>query len=95
MATNTGVTATFNEAVKASSITTSTFTLKNSSGTSVAGTVAYNSATDTATLTPSALLATSTKYTATISGVTNSGGLAMASPFSWSFTTVRRAGRHQ
>ena len=44
------VTATFNESVQASTIG---FTLTNSSGGTVAATVTYNSATDTATLTPS------------------------------------------
>ena len=74
VATNTEVTATFNQAVQASSITTTTFTLKNSSGTAVAATVAYNSSTDTATLTPSAALAYGTTYTATVSGAKNNAG---------------------
>ena len=87
VATNTAVTATFNEAVVASSITTGDFVLKNSGGTAVAATVSYNSSTDTATLTPSARLANSTTYTATISGVTDGSGHTMASPVSWSFTT--------
>ena len=87
VATNSNVTATFNEAVQASSITTSTFVLKGPSGSTVTATVAYNSTTNTATLTPSSLLATSTTYTATISGVTDTSGHTMASPFSWSFTT--------
>ena len=47
----TAATATFNEAVQASTIS---FTLTNSAGSSVAATVAYNSSTNTATLTPSA-----------------------------------------
>ncbi len=87
VATNTAVTATFNEPVVASSITTGDFVLKNSGGTAVTATVSYNSSTDTATLTPSARLANSTTYTATISGVTDGSGHAMASAFSWSFTT--------
>ena len=88
VATNTGVTATFNEAVQASSITTTTFTLKNSSGTAVAGTVAYNSSTNTATLTPSAALAYSTTYTATVSAAKSTSGTAMTAPMNWSFTTA-------
>ena len=88
VATNTGVTATFNEAVQASSITTTTFTLKNSSGTAVAGTVAYNSSTNTATLTPSAALAYSTTYTATVSAAESTSGTAMTAPMNWSFTTA-------
>ena len=45
-----------------------------------------------ATLTPSSLLANSTTYTATISGVTDAAGHTMASPFTWSFTTDSAAG---
>ena len=88
VATNTEVTATFNQAVQASSITTTTFTLKNSSGTAVAATVAYNSSTDTATLTPSAALAYGTTYTATVSGAKNTAGDPMARSATWSFTTA-------
>jgi hypothetical protein len=40
-----------------------------------------------ATFTPSSSLAGSTTYTATVSGAQNSSGVAMSSPFSWSFTT--------
>ena len=88
VATNTEVTATFNQAVQASSITTTTFTLKNSSGTAVAATVAYNSSTDTATLTPSAALAYGTTYTATVSGAEDTAGDPMARSVTWSFTTA-------
>src|SRR5271166_1095067 len=87
VATSTGVTATFNEAVQASSITSSGFVLKSSSGSTVTAVVSYNSTTDTATLTPSALLANSTAYTATINNVLSSSGVAMTGPFNWSFTT--------
>src|SRR5271165_3240826 len=87
MATSTGVTATFNEAVQTSSITSSDFVLKSSSGSTVTAVVSYNSTTDTATLTPSALLANSTVYTATINNVLSSSGVAMTGPFNWSFTT--------
>ena len=87
MATNTSVTATFNEAVQASTITTTNFVLKTSGGSTVTAAVSYNSTTDTATLTPSALLANSTVYTATINNVLSSSGVAMTGPFSWSFTT--------
>src|SRR5271166_1780763 len=87
VATSTGVTATFNEAVQASSITSSDFVLKSSSGSTVTAVVSYNSTTDTATLTPSALLANSTAYTATINNVLSSSGVAMTGPFNWSFTT--------
>ena len=87
MATNSSVTATFNEPVQASSITTSTFVLKGPGNSAMTGAVSYNSATATATLAPSSLLANLTTYTATISGVTDAAGHTMASPYSWSFTT--------
>jgi hypothetical protein len=77
-------TGTFNEAVKSTSIS---FTLKNSSGTSVSGTVSYNSTTYVTTFSPSSPLAFNTTYTATISGAVSTGGVPMGGPFSWSFTT--------
>jgi hypothetical protein len=76
--------ATFNEAVVASTIS---FTVKDAANNPVSGTVAYNATTNTATFTPNALLATSTTYTATVSGVQDSSGNAMAAPVSWSFAT--------
>ena len=85
--TNTTVTATFNEAVQASTVNTTDFVLKSSNGNTVTATVSYNSSNYTATLTPSALLANSTTYTATVSGVKDVAGDPMTSPFSWSFTT--------
>ena len=84
VAVSTTATATFNAAVQAGTIS---FTLKNSSGT-VAAAVTYNSSNNTATLTPSAALANSTTYTATVSGATDSAGDPMTSAVSWSFTTA-------
>jgi hypothetical protein len=81
---STAPTATFNEAVQTSTIT---FTLA-SSGTSVAGTVAYNSTTHTATFTPKTALAYSTTYTATVSGAKDTAGDAMNGTVTWSFTTA-------
>jgi len=78
------VSATFNQAVQLSTIN---FTLTSSSGTLVASSIWYSDATNTATLTPEATLATSTTYTATISGAENSNGVAMSAPVTWSFTT--------
>jgi hypothetical protein len=43
----------------------------------------------TFTLTPGTTLATLTKYTGTVTGATSlAGGIAMAGPFTWQFTTV-------
>ncbi len=76
--------------MKASSITTTTFQLKDAAGTVVPATVAYNAATRTATLTPQAALAYGGSYTATVKGgaggVTDAGGNALASNLSWPFS---------
>ena len=84
VAVSTAPTATFNEAVQAGTIS---FTLENSSGSSVAGSVSYNSTTNVTTFTPTSALAYNTTYTATVSGAENSSGVTMTAPFSWSFTT--------
>jgi hypothetical protein len=83
------VTVTFSEAMNSSTITTSTFYLKNPSNVTVSGTLSYNSSTNTATLTPSSSLANSTTYMATVtSGVTDVAGNGLASNYTWSFTTA-------
>ncbi len=90
--TSTTVTAAFSTAMTASTITTSTFTLTPSGGSAVAATVSYNSTTNVATLTPSAVLASGTTYTAMVvggsGGVKSSSGAAMAANFAWTFTTA-------
>ena len=84
VAVSSPVTATFNEAVQSSTIS---FTLTNSAGIPMAGTVAYNSSTKIATFNPSAALAYGTVYTATVSGAKDTAGDSMAAPVTWSFTT--------
>lgn len=80
------ITAVFSEAVNESTVSTSSFTLRAGTET-VPATVQYTSATHTATLTPIAPLSLFTVYTATISGVQDTSGNAMAADFTWSFTT--------
>ncbi|MBI5889414.1 MAG: Ig-like domain-containing protein [Nitrosomonadales bacterium] len=81
-AINGAVTATFSEAMTASTVSSATFTLNNG----VTGSVAVTGT--TATFTPSGNLANSTTYTATITtGVRDAAGNAMESPYAWSFTT--------
>lgn len=85
----TPVSATFSEAMDASTINGTTIKLRNT-GTSavIAGTVSYSAATNTATFTPSSALAPSTDYTVKIAtAVKDLAGNTMASPFSSSFTT--------
>lgn len=83
----TTVTATFSEAMDASTINTSTFILVNG-GSPVSGTVTYADAGTTATFTPSGNLNHATTYTATVNtGVKDLAGIAMASDYSWTFAT--------
>src|SRR5207249_1376254 len=69
-------TATFSQAVVPSTVL---FTLKDSGGTAVAGSVTFNSGNTVATFTPTSSLAASTTYTATVSGAQNSSGTPMSS----------------
>jgi hypothetical protein len=88
VATTTSVSARFSEAMAAGTITSSTVFLKDGSGTTVPATVAYDSGTNSAKLTPNAALAASTTYTATVKGtVTDAAGNALGSDSMWSFTT--------
>jgi methionine-rich copper-binding protein CopC len=80
------VTATFNEPVVASSITTSNFVLKDSKNNVIPAKVSYAASTRTATLTPSSPLSPAMTYTASISGVKDGAGRSMSFPFSWKFT---------
>jgi Domain of unknown function (DUF4082)/Bacterial Ig-like domain/Bacterial Ig domain len=72
-------TATFSEPVQGAA-----FALRSAQA--VQATTSYDSATRTATLSPSAQLAASTTYTATVSGARDAAGNTMA-PTSWTFTT--------
>jgi methionine-rich copper-binding protein CopC len=88
---NQKITATFNEAMDSSTVTTATFTLAGPTGTPVSGSVTYVSATNIATFTPASSLAANTTYTYTIKGGANGakdlGGNGLAFNFACSFTT--------
>jgi len=87
VAVGTVVSVTFSEAMKASTITTGSFTLVEDS-TPVSGSVTYDSGTYTATFTPSADLPENTTCTATLStAITDAAGNSLAAAYSWSFTT--------
>ena len=94
VATGTAVTATFSEAIDATTLSATTFELRNASNALVAAPVTYDSATRTATLTPSAALANQATYTATLKGgatdprVKDVAGNALAANATWSFTTT-------
>ncbi len=87
---NQALSATFNEAMTPALIDTTTFTLQaTTSGTAVTGTVAYVAAGSTATFTPTASLAPTTEYTATITtGAEDLTGTGLASNYVWTFTTA-------
>ena len=87
------ITATFNEAMNASTITTTTFTVVGPGATPVAGTVNYNASTYIASFTPTSALVAATTYTATITtGVKDVSGNALASNYTWNFTTASTSG---
>ena len=95
-AVNSAITATFSEAMDASTISDTTFTLEAVTdrgmdpaaldARSLAGTVAYSASSLTATFTPSADLSYGTWYRATITtGVTDTTGNGLAQNYVWDF----------
>ena len=83
------LTADFNMVMDPTTITTSTFTLKNGANT-VSALVSYLGT--TATLNPINDLLPGTTYTATITtGTKNAGGVALANNYVWTFTTASSA----
>jgi hypothetical protein len=87
--TNTLVTATFNKAMDPATITAAgTFTLACPTGTAQPGVTTYSSTNNTATLTLAGSLPASTICTATITtAAKDSTGNALASNYTWNFTT--------
>jgi hypothetical protein len=82
------VSATFSTAMNPATINSSTFTLTGPGATPVAGLVAYAAVGNTLTFTPTANLAASTTFTATITtGAQDLAGTALASNYVWTFTT--------
>jgi WD40 repeat protein len=99
VAANSPVTVTFSEPMSATTINTSTIELRNTATSAlIASSVSYDSASRTATLTPSASLTASTQYTALVKGgatdprVKDSADLALAANYSWNFTTATSGG---
>jgi hypothetical protein len=91
VALNSRLSATFSEAMDPATLDATTFAVRQGL-TPVSGTVTVNGATNTATFTPAAALATSLLYTATITtGAQDSGGTALAAEHTWSFTTAPNA----
>jgi hypothetical protein len=87
---NQKIAAAFNTPMNASTITaTGTFTLAVAGGgAAVPGTVTYDAASKTAIFAPTAALAASTQFTATVTTAAQSAqGSALAANYAWSFTT--------
>ncbi len=81
------ITATFNKAMNATTVSTSTFMVTGPGGASVAGTVTYSGT--TGTFTAGAPLAGNTLYTAIVTtGAKDPAGNGLASNFVWTFTTA-------
>jgi hypothetical protein len=94
VATTTVVTATFDEAMQASTITSTTFELRDAASSPVPAAVSYSASTRVATLTPAAPLAPGAMYRATVLGgatdprVKDLAGIALGASRTWSFTTA-------
>ncbi len=86
----TSVTASFSEPIAPASVTGSSFVLRDGDGDAVDASVSASGS--TATLQPDAGLQPTTQYTATLlsgpGGIKDSSGNALASDYSWSFTTA-------
>jgi hypothetical protein len=86
-------TITFNEAMTASTVNSSTVELRNASNTLVSASVSYDAGTRSAILTPSVALSGQAVYTVTVHGgatdprVKDASGNALAANSTWSFTT--------
>lgn len=81
------VVAIFSEAMDGATINASTFTVMDNIGTPVAGGISYSGV--TATFTPAVQLASGASFDAMVTtGAHDLAGNALASDFSWSFTTT-------
>jgi hypothetical protein len=87
--TGAAVTATFSQPMDPATVNLLTFTVKETTGNDVPGTVVMNEANTVATFAPtSSALNPNTSYTATVTmAAKNAAGVAMANPIAWSFTT--------
>jgi len=85
---NQTISATFSVAMDPATINSTTFTLKGPGATAVPGLLAYAAIGNTLTFTPTAHLAPSTLFTATITtGAKDLADVGLASNYVWTFTT--------
>lgn len=86
------VSAAFSELIDPASVTNATFELRDPANVLIPATVTYNTAAQKAILEPTAPLASSTNYTATLkgglSGVKDLAGNPLSQDFSWPFSTI-------
>ncbi|HET9739730.1 MAG TPA: DUF4082 domain-containing protein [Solirubrobacteraceae bacterium] len=91
VAASDNVRATFSEGMTATTVNANTVVLRDPAGATVPASVTYDAASQTATLDPTAALAASTTYTATVkggsAGVKDVAGNALAADDTWTFTT--------
>ena len=89
---DTGVSVTFSRAMDATTITSASFTLLAPDGSTIPATVAYDSTSRIATLTPNAKLAGSKAYSPRLeTSIKASDGTPLASVVTWTFTTTQLA----
>ena len=92
VATNSRVSATFSKAMVATSLTTASFTVACPTGSNVAGSVAYDATSRTATFTPTTAMPANATCVATVTtAATDTSGFALATNYSWSFATAALA----
>jgi Domain of unknown function (DUF4082)/Malectin domain/Bacterial Ig-like domain len=86
------VRAKFTRALDPTTVTTTSFTLRDSGGSLVPATVSYNSTTGVATLRPVSALALSGTYTARLgTAIVTTDGVPLAGAYVWSFTVAAAA----
>jgi len=94
IATTSAMTATFSEAMTASTINSDTMFIERG-GILISAAVSYDAATHTATLTPTTPLTNSTMYSVTVKGaaggVADTAGNPASGDYIWAFTTVAAA----
>jgi hypothetical protein len=94
IALNSVLSATFSERLDPATVNTTNVFIRNGA-TAVSATVSYSSGSQNLTITPSASLAGNTTYTVTLkggsTGIKDLAGNALASDYTWNFTTIELA----
>jgi outer membrane protein assembly factor BamB len=85
---STPINAHLSQALDPLTVTSVNFTLKESGGNLIPGTVSYDSGKKNITFNPNSQLKPHTMYSASIMNLKNLAGYIMASSFNWSFTTI-------